>query len=122
DLNHGFDIGLVRLSQNVAGVKPAKRLTTWTEKRKVGTSVGDGLTGTGKTGYKDSDVFTKRAGNNNIDAYGSAVGMPNHFILSDFDDPNNNDHRNIFGSATSLPLEYCIAPGDSGGGTFVSVN
>jgi hypothetical protein len=122
DLNHGFDIGLVRLTQNVVGVTPADRLTTSNEKGKLGTSVGYGLTGTGKTGYQDSNIFTKRAGNNQIDAYGSAVGMPNHFMLSDFDDPSNKDHRNLFGSATPLPLEYCIAPGDSGGGTFVTVN
>jgi Trypsin len=121
DLDNGFDIGLVRLSNSIVDVTPASRLTSAIELGQVGVSVGFGTTGTGKTGYQAGTGGTKRAGENIIDAYGSKVGMPDHFLLSDFDDPSNKDRKNAFGSSTPRSLEYSIAPGDSGGGTFINV-
>ena len=121
NLSSGFDIGLVRLTNSVTNVTPATRLTTADELGKVGVSVGFGTTGTGKTGYKNGTGGTKRAGENVIDAYGSSVGMSYQYMLSDFDDPNNADRMNAFGSASPRSLEYSIAPGDSGGGTFINV-
>jgi len=121
DLNNGFDIGLVRLTSSIVDVTPASRLTSAIELGQVGVSVGFGTTGTGKTGYHAGTGGTKRAGENVIDAYGSKVGMPDHFLLSDFDDPSNKDRKNAFGTSTPRNLEYSIAPGDSGGGTFINV-
>jgi len=121
NLNNGFDIGLVRLSDSITNVAPANRLTSATELGKVGVSIGFGTTGTGKTGYQAGTGGTKRAGENFIDAYGSKVGMPDHYFLSDFDDPSNKDRKNAFGTSTPMGLEYSIAPGDSGGGTFINI-
>jgi hypothetical protein len=121
NLNNGYDIGLVRLTNSVTSVAPATRLTTASELGKTGVSVGFGTTGTGQTGYKNGTGGTKRAGENVIDAYGSSVGMSSHYMLSDFDDPNNKDRMNAFGGSSPLALEYSIAPGDSGGGTFINV-
>jgi secreted trypsin-like serine protease len=115
----GNDIGLVRLNTPVSGVVPAS-LSNVTETGLIGTSVGFGLTGTGLTGYGGSSN-TKRAATNYIDATGDAVGFPNSVIMSDFDDPNDADHFNSLGTNIPTDLEGCIAPGDSGGGTFVDV-
>jgi len=38
----------------------------------------------------------------------------------DFDNPHNAAD-NGFGSATPLTLEGCVAPGDSGGGVFITI-
>ena len=53
-----------------------------------------------------------------------SAGGQLHYMGSDFDDPPTsggytNDGKNYPGSSTPLNLEYCFAPGDSGGGVFV---
>ncbi|MCE9547664.1 MAG: trypsin-like serine protease [Planctomycetia bacterium] len=120
NLATGYDIGLFHLTTPVTSIAPATRYTGTAEKGKVGTFVGFGTTGTGLTGYQNGTSGTKRAGNNTIDVFGSAVGYSDQILLADFDDPNNKDHKNAFGSTSPLDLEYSIAPGDSGGGVFVN--
>jgi hypothetical protein len=53
--------------------------------------------------------------------------IASQFMLSDFDAPNDPSSGvyqgvNIMGSATSLPLEISVAPGDSGGPVFFTEN
>jgi hypothetical protein len=67
----------------------------------------------------------------------TAAQVATQFLLSDFDDPptqsddpsttgineaHTNDGLNPLGSATALPLEASVAPGDSGGPMFFVVN
>jgi hypothetical protein len=40
---------------------------------------------------------------------------------SDFDNPHSVAN-NVWGDATPLPLEGCVAPGDSGGGLFMTID
>jgi Trypsin/PEP-CTERM motif len=116
DLMAGNDIGLLKLDAPVVGVTPATRYTGSSEVGEVGTHAGFGLTGTGLTGATTVD-FKKRAGDNMIDALGTAVGWSSNILFDDFDNPLSAAD-NFFGSATPLGLEYLIAPGDSGGGLF----
>lgn len=112
DLMAGYDIGLVHLNSSV-NVKPASLYTGTSELRQTATFVGYGMTGTGITGATKLDG-KKRAGQNVIDGAQNA-----RLLLSDFDNPNSR-RDNYFGSATPLNLEGLIAPGDSGGGVFIT--
>jgi V8-like Glu-specific endopeptidase len=114
-LSAGYDLGLFHLSSAVSGISAATRYTGSYELGKVATMVGYGMSGTGLTGatYYDGQ---KRAGNNVIDS------IQNGRILRyDFDNPGNR-YDSSMGSYVPLNLEYLIAPGDSGGGTFMNVN
>lgn len=113
-LFNGFDIGVIQLNTEVTGVEIANVYTGTDEFGEVGTSVGFGRSGTGLTGYT-SGSGTKRAGNNLIDYY--AV---DYLLWADFDSGSVSD--NVFGDASQLALEYLIAPGDSGGGTFINID
>ena len=121
DLNAGLDIGLIRLTSYVPTLSaiPAIRNST-NEIGLTGTSVGFGLTGTGSTGYGGSSA-QKRGATNIIDVNGSAVGASTNIILSDFDNPNLAG-PNAFGDVAPTDLEGSVAPGDSGGGTFVDID
>jgi len=114
NLTSGYDIGLVMLSAPVSGITPATLYTGSSELGKVGTMVGYGMTGTGKTGAKTFDG-KKRAAQNTIDALYNSTGR---ILAVDFDNPKNK-RDSIYGSATPLNLEGLIAPGDSGGGLFI---
>lgn len=111
----GYDFGLVHLSSSVTAIPPAAFYTGTSEFGQVGTFVGYGFTGTGLTGYTTLDG-QKRAFQNVIDGN---FGNPSILLASDFDNPGNAAD-NGFGSATPLLLEGCVAPGDSGGGVFIS--
>lgn len=113
----GADLGLVHLSSSVLNTPPAFLYTGSAEFGQVGTYVGYGYTGTGLTGWKTLDN-QKRAFQNVID--GIPHGSPVLFA-SDFDNPNAASD-NFFGDATPLLLEGCVAPGDSGGGVFITEN
>ncbi|HEY1490147.1 MAG TPA: PEP-CTERM sorting domain-containing protein, partial [Verrucomicrobiae bacterium] len=76
----------------------------------VATWVGYGFTGTGLTGYQTSLGNQKRAFQNTIDRN---FGNPSLLIGSDFQNPLT--------TSDAQPLEGCVAPGDSGGGAFISV-
>lgn len=112
----GFDFGLARLSTPVLGVTPATLYTGAAEVGEVATFVGFGLTGTGLTGYGRLDNL-KRAFQNVADG---DFGNPVVLLGSDFDNPHSAAD-NGFGVATPLTLEGCVAPGDSGGGVFVTI-
>jgi hypothetical protein len=112
----GYDLGLVHLSTPVLGVTPATLYTDPLEFGQVGTFVGFGFTGTGLTGYRTLDN-QRRAFQNVIDG---DFGNPSVLLGADFDNPHN-PADNSFGSPTPLTLEGAVAPGDSGGGVFVTV-
>jgi hypothetical protein len=113
----GYDFGLVHLSSPVVGVTPATLYTGSSEVGQVGTYVGYGFTGTGLTGWQTFDG-QKRAFQNAVDG---DFGNPAILLASDFDNPHSAAD-NGFGSATPLLLEGAVAPGDSGGGVFITIN
>jgi len=109
----GYDIGLVRLDQPVYTVEPAVRYTGSKELGNVATAVGFGMTGTGNSGAINFDG-KKRGTQNVIDQLYNP-----RLLLADFDNPKNR-RDNSMGSAKPLALEGLIAPGDSGGGLFIT--
>jgi hypothetical protein len=113
----GYDFGLVHLSSSVSGIPPAALYTGSSEFGQIGTFVGFGFTGTGLTGWQTLD-HQKRAMQNVIDG---DFGNPSLVLGSDFDNPHSTAD-NVFGDATPLPLEGCVAPGDSGGGVFITID
>jgi Trypsin/PEP-CTERM motif len=113
----GNDFGLVHLSSPVSSVAPVKLYTGSAEFGQIATYVGYGYTGTGLTGWQTLDG-QKRAFQNVIDG---DFGNPAALLGSDFDNPNAAAD-NVWGDAAPLPLEGCVAPGDSGGGMFMTVD
>jgi hypothetical protein len=115
---NGGDFGLVHLSSPVSSVAPVMLYTGSAEFGQIATYVGYGFTGTGLTGYQTSLGNQKRGFQNVIDG---DFGKPSLLLGSDFDNPNSTAN-NVWGDATPLPLEGCVAPGDSGGGMFIMVD
>lgn len=113
----GYDFGLVHLSTPILGITPAALNIASAELGLVGTFVGYGLTGTGLTGYRTLDN-QKRAVQNMIDG---DLGNPSLVLGADFDNPHNPADSG-FGSPNPLALEGAVAPGDSGGGVFFTVD
>ncbi len=111
----GYDFGLAHLSTSVAGVTPATLYTGSSESGQIATFVGFGFTGTGLTGYRTLDN-QKRAFQNVIDG---DFGNPTLLLGCDFDNPHSTAD-NAFGEAIALTLEGSVAPGDSGGGVFLT--
>ena len=111
----GNDFGLVHLSTPVTSVTPVTLFTGGSETNQIATYVGYGFTGTGLTGWKTLDD-QKRAFQNVVDG---DFGVPGLLLGSDFDNPHTTAN-NLWGDATPLPLEGCVAPGDSGGGVFLT--
>lgn len=105
ELSAGNDIALVHLSR-ASNIQPAMRYTGNAELSQLTTSVGYGMTGNGQTGATRLDG-AKRAEQNRIDQLANP-----RLLLSTFDDPLHS------GRATAL--EGLIAPGDSGGGMFIT--
>jgi hypothetical protein len=110
----GNDFGLVHLSTPVSSVSPVMLYTGSAEFGQVGTWVGYGFTGTGLTGYQTSLGNQKRAFQNAIDGN---FNNPALLLGSDFDNPNTTAN-NLWGDATPLPLEGCVARG----GVFININ
>jgi hypothetical protein len=108
---NGNDFGLVHLTTPVTSVTPVMLYTGSAEFGQVATWVGYGFTGTGLTGYQTSLGNQKRAFQNTIDR---SFGNPSLLIGSSFENPLT--------FANAQPLEGCVAPGDSGGGVFISVD
>ena len=113
----GYDFGLVHLSTPILGITPAALNIASAELGQVGTFVGYGLTGNGLTGYRTLDN-QKRAVQNMIDG---DLGNPSLVLGADFDNPHNPADSG-FGSPDPLALEGAVAPGDSGGGVFITVD
>ena len=70
---------------------------------------------------EDGTAGTKRAGQNMIDAQGNGVTISSAILFADFDQPGVPG-ESVVGSALPLALEYLSAPGDSGGGLFITQN
>ena len=121
DLLAGYDIGLVRLSSSVTAVQAATLYLQETLAIQAGTIVGYGATGTGLTGYNGGTSGTKRAGQNMIDAQGDGISISSNILFVDFDRPGVPG-ESVTGSNLPLALEYLSAPGDSGGGLFITQN
>lgn len=119
-LSFGYDIALVQLAKKVANVKPVDRYYGGSEIGKTATFVGFGLTGTGSSGAVRYDGL-KRAGQNVYDKSAAGVGSAARNLIYDFDNPLSS-LDNVSGSGSPINLEYLIAAGDSGGGTFITEN
>jgi hypothetical protein len=105
----GSDLGLVHLSSSLTPIPPPLLYTGSTLLGQTATFVGYGFTGTGLTGWKTLDG-QKRGFQDVVDVNNSNFGNTTSVFGATFDSPANN----------ALPLEGCVAPGDSGGGVFVS--
>jgi len=117
----GYDLGLVRLSQSVTAVQAAALYLQESLQIQPGTIVGYGSTGVGSTGFQSGTAGTKRAGQNMIDAQGDGLTISSSILFADFDRPGFAG-ESVLGSASPLALEYLSAPGDSGGGLFITQN
>jgi len=113
----GYDFGLARLATPITSVTPAALYAGSAELGLAGTFVGFGMTGTGLTGYRTLDNL-KRAFQNMVDGN---FGNPTMVLGSDFDNPHS-PADNGFGEPTPLTLEGAVAPGDRGGGVFVTLD
>lgn len=116
-LAFAWDLGLVRLSEEITGVSFAQLYDGFSELGAIGTFVGFGATGNGLTGA-DQPLGIKRAGHNVIDAHDLAMTAPEKTLLVDFDNPDDPSASTL-GDTSPLELEYSIANGDSGGGLFI---
>ena len=114
---NGYDFGLAHLTTPVTSVTPVMLYTGSAEFGQVATWVGYGFTGTGLTGKQTLDG-QKRAFQNVLDG---DFGKPSLLLGSDFDNPHTTAN-NVWGDATPLSLEGCVATGDSGGGMFITVD
>jgi hypothetical protein len=113
DLWSGYDIGLVHLVKPVDNVKPAQLYTGNRELNQADTVVGFGKTGTGELGDTKCDGL-KRGAQNVISQIENK-----RLLVADFDNPLPSSAVPL-GYTHSLPLEGMIAPGDSGGGLFIT--
>ena len=119
DLTTGYDIALVHLPTPVTNVTPANLYKGGLELGRIGTYVGYGKTGTGLTGATTFDG-QKRAAQNMVDAW---FNNNPRILMSDFDNPSPYAYfDNITGSRTPLYIEGLLAPGDSGGGLFITAD
>ncbi|PUA28490.1 MAG: hypothetical protein B0W54_18790 [Cellvibrio sp. 79] len=118
----GWDIGLMHFNEDL-DVTPAELYRGFNEVGAEIVSVGFGWTGTGETGNQFID-YQRRAGTNIVDFAASLEGNQDQLLFADFDhptDPAFNIFDNPLASIDDLAtvLELIIAPGDSGGGTFL---
>lgn len=125
-LASGWDIALMELDTPITDIPPAQLYTRDDERGRVGTMVGYGTSGTGITG-NILPPLTRRAGQNMLDLFGREQDLrlwSSQLVFSDFDDPRfpQGSAVNLWGSDQPLGLEAAVAPGDSGGGTFIDVN
>jgi hypothetical protein len=108
----GSDFGLVHLSSSLTAIPPPTFYTGSSLLGQTGTFVGCGFTGTGLTGWKTIDG-QKRGFQDVVDVNNANFGNPALVFGATFDNPH-------LANSTALLLEGCVAPGDSGGGVFVT--
>jgi hypothetical protein len=106
----GSDFGLVHLSSSLTAIPPPPLYTGPSLLGQTGTFVGYGFTGTGLTGWKTLDG-QKRGFQDVVDVNNANFGNVSNVLGATFDNP---------ASGNALTLEGCVAPGDSGGGVFVT--
>ncbi len=113
DLWSGYDIGLVHLAKPVDNIRPAPLYTGSSELNHADTVVGFGKTGTGSSG--DTKCDGKKRGAQNV------ISEIEHkrLLVADFENPLPPGAVPL-GYSHALPLEGLIAPGDSGGGLFIT--
>ena len=114
------DLAIIQLALPVTNVTPALVYTGSAEVGKLATLVGFGQGGVGTTGASGARG-TKRGATNTI----SATTDPNlyttgRWLYSDFDSGSPFD--SYFSPFTQTADEGLIAPGDSGGGTFATID
>lgn len=117
------DIGLLYLSAPVAGYSGAEMFRFGPPASILGreaTYVGYGFTGTGQTGAQSQSTIELRAFTNLIEFYGDQYGLTTTSFVSDFDNPTGTSNRQD-SNPNATRLEGAVAPGDSGGGVFVTV-
>ncbi|MBI1322101.1 trypsin-like serine protease [bacterium] len=120
DLGSGFDLALVKLAAPSASITPASFRDA--PAQLTGQSItflGYGQGGTGDSGTIPDSAGVKRAGTNMLDTDGSILGMSPYIYMSDFDSGSSSD--NSLGTSTPTEFESVLAPGDSGGGVFMTV-
>jgi trypsin/dockerin type I repeat protein len=140
NLLQGNDLALLQLTTPITTLAPAAIYpgSLGSEIGLTATAVGYGDTGTGLTGQTEP-AGTRRALQNVIESFGgvlvtggttqdpavySLLAYSSNLLFTDFVSPNSSQwpSTNIMGVPDPLPLEGAIAPGDSGGGLFVTVN
>ena len=117
------DLGLLYLSAPITGIGSAEMLRLDPPTSILGkeaTYVGFGLSGTGLTGAPSTPIEL-RAFTNKIEFYGRQYGLTDTSFVSDFDDPFGQINRQD-SEPVATRLEGAVAPGDSGGGVFVTEN
>ncbi|MGH7988709.1 MAG: trypsin-like peptidase domain-containing protein [Limisphaerales bacterium] len=105
----GSDFGLMYLGSSLTPVPPPPLYTGSSLLGQIATFIGYGFTGTGLTGWETLDG-QKRGFQDVIDVNNADFGNVASVFGATFDSPANG----------ALPLEGCVAPGDSGGGVFVT--
>lgn len=120
--SYSNDIGLLHLSTAITGVDAARMFRFGPPASILGreaTYVGHGFTGTGLTGAQVPVEL--RAFTNLIEFYGDQYGLTTTSFVSDFDNPTGTSNRQD-SNPVATRLEGAVAPGDSGGGVFVTVD
>jgi hypothetical protein len=122
DVTAGNDLALIKLSTAITSISGYNLDLTSAQGATV-LLAGYGLTGTGTTGYVSGTYGTLYYGYNEYDAstrYTTRAGISTNVYLYDFDNLTGSDSD--FGSKGLGASEALIAPGDSGGASFVYVN
>ena len=122
---NGWDISLIRLTSNVAGITPAEIYTSGDMIGHEATIVGYGFGGNGAVGEVPGTLGVKRAGSNMIDTDATGIEVllggitlsPNN-VVADFDGPGLAE-LNRTGSDVPLDREFFTGRGDSGGAWWV---
>jgi hypothetical protein len=113
DLWSGYDIGLVHLTKSVDNIKPAQLYAGSAELNKPDTVVGFGKTGSGDFGDTKCDSV-KRGALNVISEIDNK-----RLLVADFQNPPVAGAISL-SSDRAPSLGGLIAPGDSGGGLFIT--
>ncbi len=135
DSSEGNDLALIELNTPITSIAPAPLYTSslGSELTQTATMVGYGYTGTGSAGYTNGTYGTRLGIQNVLDAFGgqttttgtngslSLANYSSNLMFTDFDEPGDPS-VSLMGGTTPLPLEGSSAPGDSGGGLFLTVN
>lgn len=119
--SYSNDIGLLYLTTPITGTSATDRYRFDSPDSIIGreaTYVGFGFSGMGLTGAQMP--IELRAFTNLIEFYGDQYGLTTTSFVSDFDNPTGTSNGED-SNPTATRLEGAVAPGDSVGGVFVTV-